>query len=108
MRVALIVGVLLILLANGVAFATATEPFRPYLADASLALSVLVLIGLLLAARQKSPPPQPAAEPGRPVPPTRAAPPAVPPPPTPAAARADAESSVFSRSSRNRAVWSIS
>ena len=79
MRVALIVGVLLILLANGVAVATATEPFRPYLTDASLALSVLVLIGLLLAARQKSPPPQPAAEPARPA------------PPTPAAARADAE-----------------
>ena len=79
MRVALILGVLLILAVNGAAVAPATEPFRPYLTDATLALSVLVLIGLLLPARQKSPPSKPQAEPAR------AAPPA------PAAARADAE-----------------
>jgi Domain of unknown function (DUF2760) len=79
MRVALILGVLLILAANGAAVAPATEPFRPYLTDATLALSVLVLIGLLLPARQKPPPSKPRAEP------VRAAPPA------PAAARADAE-----------------
>ena len=79
MRVALILGVLLILAANGAAVAPATEPFRPYLKDATLALSVLVLIGLLLSARQKPPPSKPQAEPAR------AAPPA------PAAARADAE-----------------
>ena len=59
--------------------APATEPFRPYLTDATLALSVLVLIGLLLPARQKPPPSRPQAEPAR------AAPPA------PAAASADAE-----------------
>jgi hypothetical protein len=75
MRVALILGILLILAVNGAALAPATGPFRPYLTDASLALSVLVLIGLLLPARQKPP----LAEPAR----------AVPPPP--AAARADAE-----------------
>jgi uncharacterized protein DUF2760 len=79
MRVALILGVLLILTANGAAVAPATEPFRPYLRDATLALSVLVLIGLLLPARQKPPPSKPQAEPAR------AAPPAL------AAARADAE-----------------
>jgi Domain of unknown function (DUF2760) len=79
MRVALILGVLLILAANGAAVAPATEPFRPYLTDATLALSVLVLIGLLLSARQKPPPSKPQAEPAR------AAPPAL------AAARADAE-----------------
>jgi hypothetical protein len=79
MRVALILGVLLILAVNGAAVAPATEPFRPYLTDATLALSVVVLIGLLLPARQKPPPSKPQAEPAR------AAPPA------PAAARADAE-----------------
>ena len=79
MRVALILGVLLILAANGAAVAPATEPFRPYLTDATLALSVLVLIGLLLPARQKPPPSKPQAELAR------AAPPAPPP------ARADVE-----------------
>ena len=78
MRVALILGVLLILAVNGAAVAPATEPFRPYLMDSTLALSVLVLIGLLLPARQKPPPSKPQAEPARA-------------PPAPAAARADAE-----------------
>lgn len=77
MRVALILGVLLILALNGAAVAPATEPFRPYLTDATLALSGLVLIGLLLPARQKPPPSKPQTEPAR-------APPAP-------AARADAE-----------------
>jgi hypothetical protein len=79
MRVALILGVLLILAVNGAAVAPATEPLRPYLMEATLALSVLVLIGLLLPARQKPPPSKPQAEPAR------AAPPA------PPAARADVE-----------------
>ena len=79
MRVALILGVLLILAVNGAAVAPVTEHFRPYLTDATLALSVLVLIGLLLTTRQKPPPLKPRAEPAR------AAPPA------PAAASADAE-----------------
>ena len=79
MRVALILGVLLILAVNGAVVAPATEPFRAYLTDATLALSVLVLLGLLLPARQKPPPSKPQAEPARPA------------PPAPAAARADAE-----------------
>ena len=79
MRVALILGILLILAVNGAAVAPATEPFRSYLTDATLALSVLVLIGLLLPARQKPTPSKPQAEPARAV------------PPAPAAARADAE-----------------
>jgi Domain of unknown function (DUF2760) len=73
MRVALIVGVLLILAVNGAAMAPATEPFRPYLTDATLALSVLVLVGLLLPARHKSPASKPQAEPARPAPPAPAA-----------------------------------
>ena len=73
MRVALILGILLILAVNGAAMVPATEPFRPYLTDASLALSVLVLIGLLLPARQKSPPSKPQAEPARAAPPASAA-----------------------------------
>ena len=79
MRVALILGVLLILAVNGAAVAPATEPFRPYLTDATLALSVLVLIGLLLPARQKPPQSKLQAEPARVA------------PPAPAAARGDAE-----------------
>ena len=69
MRVALILGVLLILAVNGAAVAPASEPFRPYLTDATLALSVLVLIGLVLPARQKPPPSKPQAEPARAAPP---------------------------------------
>jgi hypothetical protein len=83
MRVALILGVLLILAVTGAAVAPATEPFRPYLTDAALALSVLVLIGLLLPVRQKPPPSKLQAEPAR------AAPPA------PTAVRADAEIAGF-------------
>ena len=73
MKVALILGVLLILAVNGAAVAPATEPFRPYLTDATLALSVLVVIGLLLPARQKPAPPKPQAEPARAAPPAPAA-----------------------------------
>src|SRR5215813_1946813 len=74
MRVALILGVLLILAVNVAAVAPPTEPFRPYLTDATLALSVLVLIGLLLPARQKPPPSKPPAEPARAAPPARRCP----------------------------------
>ena len=73
MKVALILGVLLILAVNGAAVPPATEPFRPYLTDATLALSVLVLIGLLLPARQKTSPSETQAEPARASPPTSAA-----------------------------------
>src|SRR4029077_14797182 len=74
MRVALILGVLLILAVNGAAVAPATEPFRPYLTDATLALSILVLIGLLLPARQKPPSSKkPQGEPAKAAPPAPAA-----------------------------------
>ena len=62
MRVALILGVLLILAVSGAAVAPVTDPFRPYLTDATLALSLLVLIGLLLTTRQKPSPSKPQAE----------------------------------------------
>ena len=78
MRLALIFCVLLTLAVNAAALAPSSEPFRPYLTDATLALSVLVGIGLLLPTWQKSPPLQPQAELARP---TLSAP----------AARADAE-----------------
>src|SRR5215467_5275993 len=83
MRVALILGVLLILAVNGAALAPPTDSLRPYLTDATLALSVLVLIGLLLPARQKPPLSKPPAEP------------ALATPPAPAAVRADAEIASF-------------
>jgi uncharacterized protein DUF2760 len=74
MRVVLILGVLLILAVNGAAVAPAIEPFRPYLTDATLALSLVVLIGLLLpSARQKPSASKPQAEPARPAPPAPAA-----------------------------------
>src|ERR1041384_4562846 len=78
MRLALIFCVLLTPAVNAAARAPSSEPFRPYLTDATLALSVLVGIGLLLPTWQKSPPLQPQAELARP---TLSAP----------AARADAE-----------------
>lgn len=81
MRVASILGVLLILALNGAAAAPAAAPFRPYLSEATLALALLVLIALLLQARHK-PPPKPQVEAVRPAPP-------------PQAARADAEVAAF-------------
>lgn len=82
MRVALILGVLLIVALNGAAVAPGAEPFRPYLTDASLALAILALIGLLLQAGRKPPPAKPQAAPARPAPP-------------PPVARADAEVAGF-------------
>src|SRR5215470_11553215 len=72
MRMALILGVLLILAVNGAAVAPATDPFRSYLSDAALALSVVVLIGLLLLG-QKPPWSKPQAEPAMAAPPAPAA-----------------------------------
>lgn len=74
MRVALLFGVLLIVAASGAALTSLTEPFRPYLADATFALSIVVLIGLLLPTGQKSPPSKPPPEAARPIPPAPAAP----------------------------------
>ena len=68
MRVALIVGVLLIAAANAVAMVPAGETIRPYLSEASLALAILAFLGLLLERRQKALPPKPESVPVQPAP----------------------------------------
>ena len=57
----------------------AAEPIQPYLSEATLALAILVLIGVFLQQRESEPPAKPAAEPARPA------------PGEPEASRADAE-----------------
>lgn len=68
MRVVLIVAGLLLVAASGAVFVPAAEPFRPQLSEATLALAVLVLIGLCLPQRQRVSVQKPAAEPARPAP----------------------------------------
>ena len=79
MRVVLIVAVLLLVAVSGAILVPAAEPIRPYLSEATLALAILVLIGVFWQTRRKTPPPTPAAEPVRPA------------PRQPQASRADAE-----------------
>jgi hypothetical protein len=67
MRVILVIAVLLLVAVSGAAFVPAAAPIRPYLPEATLALAVLVLILVFLQPRQKARPPEPAAEPDRPV-----------------------------------------
>ncbi len=66
MRVVLIIGALLLEAVSAAAVGFAAEPFRPQLSQVALALSILVLIGVFLQPRQKSPTPTPEAEPTRP------------------------------------------
>ena len=68
MRVVLIIGALLLVAVSAAAVGFDAEPFRPHLSQVALALSILVLIGVFLQPRQKSPPPTPEAEPARPAP----------------------------------------
>lgn len=68
MRVALIIGILLVVAVNGAALAPQAAMIRPYQTEATLALAILILIGLLVPQRRKEPPPQPEAEPARPAP----------------------------------------
>ncbi len=68
MRVASIVAVLLIAAANAVALAPAGEAIRPYLAETSVVLAVLALVGLLLQRGQQAVPPKAEAEAVRPAP----------------------------------------
>jgi Domain of unknown function (DUF2760) len=79
MRAVLIVSALLLVAASGAILVPAAEPIRSYLSAATLALAIVVLIGVFSQSRQKAPPRKPVVEPGRPV------------PPQPPANRADAE-----------------
>jgi hypothetical protein len=79
MRVALIIAALLLAAVSGAAFVPAAEQFRPYLPEAILGLSVLVLVLSLLQPRRTVTPQMRAVEPARPA------------PRQPEASRADAE-----------------
>jgi hypothetical protein len=68
MRVVLIIAVLLLVAVSGAAVMPAAEPIRSYLSEATLALAILVLIGVFSQPRQKVPPRKPLAEPARPAP----------------------------------------
>jgi len=79
MRVVLIIAALLLVAVSAAAMAPDAEPIRPYLSQVTLALAILVLIGVFWQPRQKMPPLTPAAQPARPA------------PGRPQASRADAE-----------------
>jgi hypothetical protein len=68
MRVVLIIAALLLVAASAAAMAPDTEPFRQYLAPVTLALAILVLMGVFWQRREKMPSLTPAAEPARPAP----------------------------------------
>lgn len=68
MRVALIIAVLLIAAANAFALAPAGETIRPNLAEATIVLAILVLIGLLMQRRPQPLPATPEAAPVQPPP----------------------------------------
>ena len=68
MRVVLIVAALLLVAVSGAILVPAAEPIRPYLSEATLALAILVLIGVFSQLRQKAPPRKPVVEPVRPAP----------------------------------------
>ena len=56
MRVVLIIAALLLVAMSGAAVVSVAEPIRPYLSQATLALAILVLIGVFLQPRQNAPP----------------------------------------------------
>ena len=68
MRVVLIIAVLLLVAVSAAAVVSVAEPIRQYLSPATLALAILVLIGVVSQPRQTMPPRTPAAEPARPAP----------------------------------------
>ncbi len=68
MRLVLIVTTLLLVAVSAAAVAPDTEPFRQYLPQVTLALAILVLIGVFLQPRWKAPSPTPTDEPVRPAP----------------------------------------
>ena len=66
MRVVLVIAAVLLVAVSGAALMPPAEPIRPYLSGATLALAIVVLVGLLLQRREDTVPPKPAAEPARP------------------------------------------
>ena len=68
MRVVLIIGVILLVAVSAADVVPGAEPVQQYLSQATLALAILVLIGVFSQSRQKMPPRTPAAEPARPAP----------------------------------------
>jgi Domain of unknown function (DUF2760) len=68
MRMVLIIAVLLLVAVSAAAVVSDAEPIRQHLSQVTLALAILVLIGVFSQPRQKMPPPTPAAEPARPAP----------------------------------------
>jgi hypothetical protein len=67
MRVVLIIGVILLVAVSAAAVVPVAEPVQQYLSRATLALAILVLIGVFSQPRQKMPL-RPATEPAHPVP----------------------------------------
>ena len=65
MRVVLIIAALLLMAVSAAAVVFEAEPFRQHLSQVTLALAILVLIGVFWQPRQKLPPQTPAAEPAR-------------------------------------------
>jgi hypothetical protein len=65
MRVVLIIAVLLLVAVSAAAVVSVAEPIRQYLPQATLALAILVLIGVVSQSRQTMPPRAPGAEPAR-------------------------------------------
>ena len=65
MRVVLIVAGLLLVAVSGAVLAPAAEPIRQQLSEATVALSILVLIGMFFPQRQSASAPQPAVEPAQ-------------------------------------------
>jgi Domain of unknown function (DUF2760) len=68
MRVVLMISVLLLVAVSGAVVVPASEPVRPYLSEATLALAILVLVEVLSQPRQKAAPREAVAEPARPAP----------------------------------------
>ena len=68
MRVVLIIGVVLLVAVSAAAVVPVAEPVQQYLSRATLALAILVLIGVFSQPRQKMPPRTPATEPAHPAP----------------------------------------
>jgi hypothetical protein len=68
MRMVLIIAALLLVAVSAAAVVSVAEPIRQYLSPATLALAILILIGMVLQPRQTMPPLMPSAEPARPAP----------------------------------------